>query len=66
MNIEAEKLVEIIGPCTDDVRGCEIMWAAIVHTDTGPENKKSREIRVELAKVACDGCKAVYLKDVVL
>ncbi len=66
MQISPERTVELIGPCTDDIRDCEIMRAAIVQQDTDLSNEKSQEIRVELAKVACGERKRAFLADIKL
>ena len=60
----AKEIVEIIGPCTEDVRDCEIMRAAITLKEAGPDNERAQAIRQELAKSACQDCIVAYLADV--
>jgi len=59
-----EIVVEAIGPCTEDVRDCEIMRAAITLMDSGPDNDRAHELRTELAKSACRNCTTAYLGDI--
>lgn len=59
-----EDLVTIIGPCTQDYRDCEVWRAAFANKDTDPNNAYSKELRKELAKVACQECWGAYLSDV--
>jgi hypothetical protein len=59
-----EEMIEAIGPCTDDVRDCEIMRAAWIQTapleDVEPYTQRFRSL---LAKAACDDCRARLLPD---
>jgi hypothetical protein len=61
---DAEKLVEILGSCTEDLRDCEIMRTAIVLKDTEPDNEQAQTIRQQLAKSACEDCVMQYLADI--
>ena len=64
MTREAEKLVEILGPCTEDIRDCEIMRTAIALEKSEAENERAQAIRHQLVKLACKNCIGQYLADV--
>ncbi len=66
MQIHIENYVEVLGPCTEDIRDCEIMRAVIVLQQKVPDDDRPKTIRTELAKAACSDCKNYYLKDVVI
>ena len=59
----ATEIVETLGPCTRDIRTCEIMRTAIFLQNTDPDNTQAQAIRQELAKVACQMCVANFLLD---
>lgn len=55
--------VGMIGPCTNDVRDCEVMRAAIALKGAEADNERAQGIRQELIKLACQECITAYLTD---
>ncbi len=62
--IDAARVVEILGPCTDDLRDCEVLRAGFALQDVEPSNERGQAIRKELARAACQNCKRTYLSDI--
>lgn len=63
--IEPGDFVDVIGPCTNDARDCEIMRAAIALKDSELDNERAYAIRLALAEAACKECRTSYLADII-
>lgn len=59
----AKETVEVLGPCTDDIKTCEIMRTAIFLQHSASDNTYAQEIRQELSKFACQPCIVNFLAD---
>ncbi|HEY4964700.1 MAG TPA: hypothetical protein VIH90_08490 [Candidatus Saccharimonadales bacterium] len=60
----AQKIIAIGGPCTGDIRDCEIMRSAIILQTAVSGSPEVQDFRRELARAACEECCDVYLSDV--
>lgn len=51
LGLSPEEVIETLGPCTNDIRDCEIMRAAIVLKGTYSELSRA------IGTMVCDECK---------
>ena len=61
---KAKDIVERIGPCTTDIRDCEVMRSAIALAGVSIDNEPAQALRSALAQVACLACRTDLFPDI--